>query len=314
MLGVFGDLSKLEHLNISPDVVYQDVEHVKSFRENIIPIIWVPKTRREADGVEDIDGVHYLFAFNNSGCIARPSIIEKTMHVLEEVAALGYSKLMLDAVRLPSPIDGKYFITTCFCKHSIELYPELVSLRNTVRQFILKPTPDMLLHLLEELSTARMAHVENFLSTVSDKARQLGIELVAAVFPDPLSRYVGQYPQVLKKYLSEVHVMFYHKCNGAACLNAETKALVNLLSSMGLDEGSIKELILKLTGLSVEECGRSLRDLGEEIPINCLETLVRKNKSIYGGLFVPILWLDKNITCKLSDYLKIYQDVDLFIP
>jgi len=40
------------------------------------------------DGVENVDGRHYLF-FNNSGCIAKPSIMRRNMHVIEKMAELG---------------------------------------------------------------------------------------------------------------------------------------------------------------------------------------------------------------------------------
>jgi len=294
MLGAFGDISKLRNLKVLPDVVYLDVEHVKSFKEGVIPIVWAPKASRIADGVEDVDGRHYLF-FGNSGCIAKPSIMRRNMRVMEEMAGLGYRKLMLDAVRLPSPVDGRYFITTCFCRYSVELFPELP---REVRS-LSKPTADALLHLLEELSAARAAHVDYFLSAVYDRARELGIELLAAVFPDPLSRYVGQHPKILKKYISQVHVMFYHKCDGAACLNREVEALSDLLFSMGLDERDVKKVISEITGLSE---GR------EGIPMSSLEKLIDRNRSVYGEALVPILWFDE------ASAVGRYRDVDLFIP
>jgi len=74
--------------------------------------------------------------------------------------------------------------------------------------------------------------------------------------------------------------MFYHKCDGAACLNREVEALSDLLFSIGLDEKSVKKVLSEITGLSEER---------EGIPMSCLEKLIDRNKSVYGEALVPIL-------------------------
>jgi len=95
--------------------------------------------------------------------------------------------------------------------------------------------------------------------------------------------------------------MFYHKCDGAACLNREVEALSDLLFSMGLDEKSVKKVLSEITGLSE---GR------EGIPMSSLEKLIDRNRSVYGEALVPILWLDEASV----GYVGRYRDVDLFIP
>lgn len=105
---------------------------------------------------------------------------------------MGYRRITLDAVRLPSPVDGLFFLTTCFCSYSHRLYPRLAVLRSRVRESLHRPSIGDLIDVLEELAYARAVHVEYALSILHDRTRELGVELVAAVFLYPLSRYVGQ--------------------------------------------------------------------------------------------------------------------------
>jgi len=64
-----------------------------------------------------------------------------------------------------------------------------------------------------------------------DKARELGVELEAAVFPPSLAWLVGQNYREIMNFLSKVHVMLCHKCDGAACLNHEILSLYNIVRS-----------------------------------------------------------------------------------
>ncbi|RLE88061.1 MAG: hypothetical protein DRN04_17520 [Thermoprotei archaeon] len=311
MIGVFGKVSKIKNLGLKPDVIYTSLDKINTFDEKLVPLLWVPKAMNIDEGVEDIYGRKYLFAFNNSGCIAKPGIINYSLEALERAHSLGYKKLMLDAIRLPSPIDGLYFLTTCFCSYSLELYSKLRHLRDSFKNILRRPTRQGLLELLDELAYARTEHVENLLSILYDRAKELDVKLIAAVFPYPLSRYVGQEPKVLEKYLSRVHVMLYHKCSGAACLNAEVKHLVKTLRDLGFNYDVIQEIIEDLVKLklSLEE----INSLDQGLNIKHIEGLAKLNKIIYGNKFIPIIWLDENTHCRLESYLGEYQYIDLFV-
>jgi len=211
MLGVFGDVLKVRRLGYEPDVIYIGLDKIRGFDAKVNPLLWVPRATSLEEGVVDVYGRHYLFAFGNSGCIANPNVVRRGMEALERVYELEYRRVMLDAIRLPSPVDGLFFISTCFCGYSLKLCPRLSYLRDKIRATLHGASAAGITELLEELAYVRAIHVEYLLSLLYDKAKELGIELIATVFPYPLSRYVGQEPKILRKYLSEVHVMLYHK-------------------------------------------------------------------------------------------------------
>ena len=142
-----------------------------------MPLLWVPKAESLAEGVVDVYGRRHLFAFSNSGCIACSKIVERAVSAVEKVGRLGFGKVMLDAVRLPSPVDGLLFLTTCFCSYSHELCPELGCLRDEVRDALCRASASDILQVLEGLAHARAVHVEYMLSALRDKARELGINL-----------------------------------------------------------------------------------------------------------------------------------------
>ncbi len=131
------------------------------------------------------------------------------------------------------------------------------------------------------------------------------------MFPYPLSRYVGQEPRILKKYVKEIHVMLYHKCSGAACLNTELARLARTLSVLGLSYNDVIKALRRVSRLklSVEE----IRELDHGIGIHHIEKLMQINKSIYGDMFTPILWLEEKIVHKLKRYMEKYQNIDIFI-
>ena len=312
MLGVFGGVSRVRELGFEPGVVYVGLDRVNRFAEDVVPLLWVPKTSELEEGVVDVYGRRHLFAFNNSGCVANPRIVERAAKAIEKVYEFGYRKVMLDAVRLPSPVDGLLFLTTCFCSHSLELCPELGYLRNRVKAILHGADARDVVEVLEELAYARAAHVKYTLSVLHDKAKELGIELVAAVFPYPLSRYVGQEPAVLKRYLSEVHVMLYHRCPGAACLNAELRGLTGTLNILRLGYGEIQEVIRSITGLELGV--KEIAELDNGIALEHVEKLMDINRSIYGDAFTPILWLDDEVAPRLKKYLKKHRRIDVFAP
>ena len=137
ILGVFGDVSKARRLDFGPSVVYVGLDRVRGFDERVVPLVWVPRASGLEEGVVDAYGRRYLLAFGNSGCLTNPEVVGRAVKALEEAYGLGYRRVMLDAVRLPSPFDNLFFLTTCFCRYSLELYPELAYLGNKVKGFSL---------------------------------------------------------------------------------------------------------------------------------------------------------------------------------
>ena len=312
MKGAFGNIERVRKLGFEPDVVYVGLEKIQRHEENVVPLLWVPKAESLEEGVVDVYGERYLFAFNNSGCIANPNIISRALKAIENAHELGYNKIMLDALRLPSPIDGLYFLSTCFCEHSIKLCPRLKKLRSKIKDALRSPSANSILEILDELAEIRAAHVENLLAIIYDESKDLGIELIAAVFPYPVSKYVGQNPKILRSYLSEVHVMLYHKCSGAACLNAEIKGLVNTLRGLGLKEEGVLRVIETIFGLDLKM--EEVNSLDDGIGLGHLNALIDLSESTYGNSFVPILWLDEILAHKVNYYANKFRDLDLFAP
>ena len=312
MLGVFGKSWKVGELKLNPDIIYINADKIHRFEDNVVPVIWVPKAIDPDEYVVDIYGDKHLFAFDNSGCIANPKIIERTIKIINKIAELGYNEVLLDALRLPSPFDKNLFLTTCFCKYSLKIYPKLGELRDLIKNVMEDTDAKSLRNIFMELVKARAYHVKNILSILSKKAVQLGLKLSAAVFPYPLSRYVGQEPRIMKNYLNEIHVMLYHKCFGAACLNAEYKNLFELLKTLKLDYNGLKEIFQHVTGFRIGS--DATKYFTEGLGIKYIEEALEANRRIYGDKFIPILWLDDRLESNLQKFLDKYEKLDLFIP
>ena len=311
-VGVFGDASRVKALGLRPSVVYVDSRKLKAYREGVVPLIWVPLAASAEEGVVDAFGSRSLFAFGNSGCISNPSVQGKVLGELRRLADLGYRAVLLDALRLPSPHDGLLFLSVCFCEHSVSVVPQLERLREEVKHALAEPSPRALRDLLEKLARARAREVEALLGRIREEACELGVELVAAVFPYPLSRYVGQDPRVLYRYLDEVHVMLYHRCSGPACLNHEAYSLYRTFLEIGLGERDALRLLGSVLQVERGDLARSLETEG--VPLEMLEVFMRVNGLIYRDKYVPIVWLDEDIAGKVSYYLEEYGRLDLFAP
>ena len=312
MIGVFGDVDRVRSLGVEVGEVFRGASTLGEFVKGVTPLIWVPKASSLSEGVEDAYGRRYLFAFGNSGCIANPGVVDRLLSAIERLGSLGFKKVLLDAARLPSPIDGLFFVSTCFCSHSLGLCPSLASVRSVVKRLLHGASLSELLELLEELAEARATHVDYILARARDKARELGVELVAAVFPYPLSKLVGQDPKVLRRYLREVHVMLYHRCPTAACLNAELRSLVEVAKLLGIPLDQARELVKRVAGLelSVSE----IENLDKGIDLKHVERLANLNREVYGSAFVPILWLDSDTEGRIREFAEKFGRIDVFAP
>lgn len=316
VVGVFGDVSKVEGLGLRVGRVYVGSDSLKVFREGVVPLIWVPEVSGLSEGVVDVWGRYYLFAFGNSGCLVNSFVLKRVKGEVERLANLGYDTVMLDAFRGPSPHDGTYFLTTCFCRYSMDLSPKLPKLMLRVKYLLSnysRLSREDVKDLLEGLASVRAEHVEYFLSEVHGIARGLGIKLLGAVFPYPLSKYVGQEPKILKKYLSEVHVMLYHRCGGAACLNRELSALVNTLTYvLKLSIKDVKEFLKELVGTELNYS--EIKELAQGVSSSVIEDLMKLNAKVYGDKYVPIIWFDERTKDRIKGYLNMFKDLDVFAP
>ncbi len=262
-IGVYGSLDRARAVGLSVCEHYAEPSEAVAERDrgegiDFVPVIWVPESSDPSEGVVNIYGSRGLFAFNNSGCISNPSVRRRLLEKVRFVATkLEAKKVILDALRFPSPHDGELFFS-CFCRHCSaamrelgvdpeELRKKLASLRSSLATY-----PHVDPSVVDALSTwvkVRQMLVAEVLQIVRDEAKRYGMELWMAVFPPSLSWLVGQNYSVLRIYAEEIHVMCYHRCSGAACLNHELSSLSRILSSEGLEH--IERALRVLTGLTV---------------------------------------------------------------
>ena len=224
IIGIYGDINKAKTYGITFHEVYAKLDkqvaiQIREQGYKYIPLIWVPETTNPEEGVEDIWGNKNLFAFKNSGCIRNPKIIKKVGRKIELAAALDVNSIVLDALRYPSPHDGKT-IFSCFCKYCQETMKEhginpttlRENLKKTIKEIAKYPhlTPQSYETLTTWIKTRQLSVLET-LKIIHEKAKEQGIKLYAAIFPPSLAWLVGQNYQLLKKYLNEAHIMIYHK-------------------------------------------------------------------------------------------------------
>ena len=302
MAGVYGSLEKALKLglNITEYYAKPDPNIARGVRGrvlNYVPVIWVPETSNPSEGVVDIYGEQRLFAFSNSGCISNPNIRKRVIGKVREVATrLEAKALVLDALRFPSPHDGGT-LYSCFCSHCRSVMKELgvnpEELKSRLRSLVkvLHRYPYLSQDLTEALHTwvrVRQHVVCEVLSMIRDEARQYGLRLWAALFPPSLAWLAGQNYEPIKQSLDEAHVMLYHKCGEAACLNHELQSLAELITK-NQDKEQARTTLRILTGLSIENPFK-LEAKGLDTGI-ILEEVARA-KALLGGKAVPILQLD----------------------
>jgi len=197
----------------------------------------------------------------------------------------------------------------------VSRFSDLASLKDEIREVLSRKRIDIdnFRYLLEELVKARKTLIELILAEAHDYAEALGINLIAAVFPYPLSKYLGQDPEILRKYLREIHVMLYHKCPGAACLNKEIYTLIHILSSIGFSADQALEMAKYLTGIDLDVDEVNIL-LGQGLKTYWIEKLIDQNARIYREKFVPIIWLDNETKGVARNIIRKYNYVDLFVP
>lgn len=241
------------------------------------PLIWVPETKDPRLGVVNIFGSRKLFAFNNSGCPANPLVQESALKRIENAVSLtNANTVILDALRYPSPYDMETFFS-CFCEHCQEFMKSMGinphELKNSLK-LLLKEIhkypylPPKFMNSFYSYILFKQTIIENFAAQIHKLAENLNIKLWAATFPPSLAWMVGQNYSALSKYIDEFHIMLYHKCNGAACLNKEIASLINLLQkTINKDRKTIIISLSKLLGIDIQEDPAILENKGININI-----------------------------------------------
>ena len=258
-----------------------------------VPVVWVPEAGSASEGVVDVYGGRRLFAFNNSGCISNPSIRKRVLARVEEAATrLEAEAVILDALRFPSPHD-KAVMFSCFCPHCRRTMVEQGVDPERLRSGLARAAGTLYKypHLRREALAAfhawiwvRQHIVGETLGLVREKAREYGLRLWAAVFPPSLAWLVGQNYEDLRGQLDEVHVMLYHKCSGAACLNHELQSLAGLIGG-----GNARTALRILAGIDVEDPS-TLDSNG--LSVEAIVEEAKRAVGILGEKTVPILQLD----------------------
>lgn len=284
-----------------------------------VPVLWFPRTSDLRLGVVDAWGRVKLFAFNNSGCILNPVLMENAFSKIEGIVSeLEVDTVILDALRFPSPHDME-LLFSCFCRYcsafmrsmninSVELAENV---RRAARKLHLYPYLDPReFYALQSLFYVRQRAVEHVLTCISDFAEKLGLKVWAAVFPPSLAWMVGQNYLVLSNYLDQIQVMLYHSGRGAACLNHELASLVKLISNLSNIEIEASFSVLSsLTGLEVNF---PLDRLENEVALNIIIQEAERIKRLVVGDVVPIFWLDKKYRLIIEQVSKAFRMIAAF--
>jgi len=320
-IGIYGNYKRALEVEIKVDEVYgsPSKERCIEAREKgltYIPVIWILESHDLTEGVVDIDDKRELFAFSNSGCISNPKLRERLYRRLEEAIVLCEAPaVVVDALRYPSPHDGTTFVS-CFCEyckgHARELDIDLDRVKENISRLLLtlKNYPHIGLELVEallDLIRLRQYVVGDLLRELREQCKDMGVELRATIFPPGLAWLVGQNYQTIVKYVNEVHIMLYHKCTGAACLNHELASLMQLIKELHANE----KIAFILTGISTTRSPRELEEIGIEEHVVLEE--VHRARNLLGDKAVPLLWLNQT-GLKLTEKLVEYEKITLFSP
>jgi len=311
VIGVYGKIDKLKNivhsyeLEISSNVVhFVSLKKITVYKDNVVPVIWVPETNNIEHGITDIYGNKLLFAFNNSGCISNPMVKKRLFQNIEKCANLGYKTIVLDALRYPSPHDNIGFLS-CFCKHCLSREPKLRHIQRNLLSAIKTGNSRLFTDSLKELNEIRTRLVRELLVEIKEKAHELGLRIEAAVFLPILAKLVGQDYNILTKYIDTLQIMVYHKCNGAACLNHELASFTSLVAR----HFNNAEEILKELGIETLIEPEKLEKEG--IPIDLLEKQLQE----ISRHSIPSLWFDEKFNKVIECVRKTRIDeIILFIP
>lgn len=284
------------------------------------PLIWIPKTNNISLGVVNAWGQVKLFAFNNSGCILNPALMEDALSRIERIVdETDANTIILDALRFPSPHDIDFFFS-CFCRYCRD-FMKLIgvdseklaeNIRRAAKQLHLHPhlNPDAF-HALNTLFYVRQKIVEHVLTEIADLAEKLGVRLWGAFFPPSLAWTVGQNYSILRKFMDQVQVMLYHSGGGAACLNHELTSLAKLISKFSsLDLEDALKASSYLTGIEVN---LPFDILESGLPLNIIYSEFLRARRIIDNV-IPIFWFDEYLNPILREMEGLLDVIAIFKP
>ncbi|RLI44527.1 hypothetical protein DRO69_07190 [Candidatus Bathyarchaeota archaeon] len=286
--------------------------HAKELGLTYVPVIWVPEAKDPKLGVVDIWGNQRLFAFNNSGCPANPIVQEKAIKQLENtISSTESDAAILDALRFPSPYNMKTFFS-CFCTHCQKHMKNMGINPDELRNLLIKTTKNLNkypyispedLKALTSFIYARQIIIEDFTKKIHETAKNLNISLWAAVFPPSLAWLVGQNYTILSKYVDEFHIMLYHKCNGAACLNKEIACLTKTLQEVTQRSlENVQYAVYRLTGILTSRSLEELETIG--IKPNIIVNEAKNAIHLLGEKAIPTFWYDPQLHEKYISQLS----------
>ncbi|RLF14804.1 MAG: hypothetical protein DRJ66_05390 [Thermoprotei archaeon] len=295
---------------------YVSVSRINTFNEDVVPVIWVPLSKSNEHGVVNVLGERKLFAFNNSGCLNNPSVRKRLMNDIDKIMNLGYKELVLDAIRYPSPHDHITFLS-CFCKYCISKEPQLLKVKDRIRNSISFNDVETFISSIEDLARIRIRFVSEVLSEIREHTKSHGVRISAAIFPPSLAKLVGQDYKSLANYLDEIQIMLYHKCSGAACLNHEIASLIKLLNDIFHDKSIVKRVIdalLDTVKVSLDISTLENEGIKHEVLIGELRRATEMGLNVP---IIPILWYDHKLVKILHgirEEIPTVVKIMLFIP
>ena len=304
---ILENLKEIEKFgSIREIVISPNMENVKKLKDLNIKydiLIWFPKTENLKNGVVNLWNKITLFEFNNSGCINNPEIRKNRLQEIEEYCTkFELNAIVLDAIRFPSPYDGK-FLFSCFCtycikkanEYGINLLKVKEVLKNNIKELLLtgfRHYKQDVTEYFQEWLKFKTLSVVDLVKEVQEITKKYSVKLYAAIFPLCLSWLLGQSYLELSKYLDEIHVMLYRNCKGPACLNYEYAKFLKLVQVLiKIDEIECREITCKITGIKsiqpielIENNGIEVETLTNEVKY----TISISNK--FNIRLVPILW------------------------
>lgn len=252
-----------------------------------------------------------------SGCPNHPTVRQRLLDRLLEVAEWPVAGVLLDGIRFASPYEGRdtYFTCACeWCRYAAERlgfrHDHILEALNSLTAALDRQDPadlgrvvaglqspaDLLpllhrrLGLIEWLEF-RAAVIHEVVAAIEEALAGAApaVQLGAYLFTPSLAPLVGQDYAALSDHLRLVSPMIYRFGDGPACLPAEALALAAIAGS-GHGEAATGAVLATL-GLRGSAGGGLTVDGGMTVDAIARET-TRARARLRGGSLVPILWLD----------------------
>ncbi len=210
-------------------------------------------------------------------CPNKVSREEAFLSRFEEILGLAdFDGVFLDRIRFPSPANGIGEMLTCFCDTCKERSSATGSafeeaIRGFLRKLGSKRGMDEVLETLKEFYRItgeflefRKSLVLQLLTSYSDRAKNLGLEVGVDLFSPSLRNIVSQDYERISRHVDWMKPMIYCKTMGPAGLPMELLSLAQILvdHALRLSEREALEIIGELTGLLLPESFEEIRMRG----------------------------------------------------